>query len=309
MISQLNIHPDFQKIRGMELRFKPWIFALLNGAVHLAAAMKWSKYKDIVTHHTVIGLDGHRVPVWIIRPENLKVPSPTLIYSHGGWWVMKHAPQHIENAVRYARKANCCVVFVDYRLAYRHPFPAAFNDCYSALIWANQNAEKLGFDKERIAVGGDSAGGAIAAGAAQKARDEGILLCGQLLIYPVTDSDCKSESSKLFVDVAPFKRENPNSRWEMYLGHPAADGVPNYASPIHGKLANLAQAYVETNEFDVLRDEAAAYAKALIDNNVSVCLNETKGTVHGYDLLEPESKISQDAMISRIKFLRTIFEN
>lgn len=312
MVDQLNIHPDFQKIRGMELSLKPWLLTLMNGAMHLAAAMKWSKYKDIVTQHKVIGLDGHRTPVWLIKPEGVKTPAPTLLYFHGGAFILKHSPQHIENAIRYACEAKCCVLFVDYRLAPQNPFPAGFNDCYSALAWAYQNAEKLGIDKQRIAVGGDSAGGAIAAGVAQKALQEGgSQLCGQLLIYPVADSDCKSTSSAAFASVPPFKNLLLQSIWEAYLGHSLDAGarVAQYASPIHGKLAGLAPAYVETGEYDPLCDEGKAYADALVANGVNVVLNETKGTVHGFDVLVPVAILSQDAITSRIQFLQKIFNS
>lgn len=307
MVDQPNIHPDFQKIRGMQLSSNPWLLAAMNGGLHLAAAMKWSKHKSIVTQQKIIGLDGHRIPVWLIKPENLKAPSPTLLYFHGGAFILKHSPQHIENAIRYAKEANCCVIFVDYRLASKCSFPIPFNDCYTALTWALQNAEKFGIDKNRIAVGGDSAGGAIAASSAQKAMHDGIKLCGQLLIYPATDSDCKTASSTAFADVAPFKQFSMRAMWQDYLGNALATGVPQYASPIHGDLSGLAPAYVETGEFDPLRDEGIAYAKALIAGGVDVLLNETKGTVHGYDALVPDAKLAQDAIASRVQFLRTIF--
>lgn len=307
MTPPINIHPDFQKIRGMSLPSNPWLLAAMNGGLHLAAAMKWSKYKNIATRQIITGLDGHRIPAWIIKPENLKAPSPALLYFHGGAFILKHSPQHIENAVRYAREANCCVIFVDYRLAPKYPFPIPFNDCCAALTWAIQNTEKLGIDKQRIAVGGDSAGAAIAASLAQKALHDGIELCGQLLIYPVTDSDCKTSSSTAFADVAPFKQFSMRAMWKDYLGRALASDIPQYASPIHGNLANLAPAYVETGEFDPLRDEGAAYAKALVTHGVDVVRNETKGTVHGYDALVPDAKLSQEAIASRVLFLRKIF--
>ena len=95
--------------------------------------------------------------------------------------------------------------------------------------------------------------------------------------------------------------------WEAYLGHSLAAGVAQYASPIHGNLSGLATAYVETGEFDPLCDEGAAYAKALIANGVQVVMNETKGTVHGFDALVPDAKLSRDAIASRVQFLRKIF--
>ena len=305
-----NIHPDFQKIRGIALSLNPLLLALMNGALHFAASRKWSKYKDIVTEHSVTGVDGYRTSVWLIKPTHVKAPAPALIYCHGGAFILKHSPQHIENAIRYAQEANCYVVFVDYRLAPKHQFPSGFNDCYSTLIWVHQNAEKLGIDKQRIAIGGDSAGGALAAGVAQKATQENAAsLCGQLLVYPMTDSDCKTVSASAYADVPPFKNFSMPVIWGAYLGHDLKTGAAPYASPVHGKLAGLPPAYVETGEYDPLCDEGKAYASGLIANGVDVIFNETKTTVHGFDLLAPDAKLSQDAMASRMQFLRTVFNS
>ncbi|MFT3929142.1 MAG: alpha/beta hydrolase [Spongiibacteraceae bacterium] len=308
MSTPINIHPDFQKIRGMKLSFSSMMLSVMNAMLHLAAARKWSKYKAIAKKHVVTGIDGHRVAVWLIRPAHVTAIAPALVYCHGGAFVIKHSPQHIENAIRYAEDANCCVLFVDYRLAPQNPFPAGFNDCYSTLMWASQNAEKLGIDKQRIAIGGDSAGGAIAAGVAQKVAHENKLsLRGQLLIYPVADSDCKTTSGTGFADVPPFKQFSLVKMWEAYLGHPPTSGVPAYASPLHSNLKDLAPAYVETGEYDPLRDEGINYAKALAANGVAVELNETKGTVHGFDALVPQSRIAKAAIEQRATFLRHIF--
>lgn len=309
MTNPINIHPDFQKVRGMALSSNPLLLGLMNGLMGFAASRKWAKYKNIVSAHTVIGLDGHRIPVWLIKPSTVKAPAPALVYCHGGAWILKHSPQHIENAIRYAQEANCCVLFVDYRLAPKHAFPKPFDDCYATLVWARQNAEKLGIDKQRIAVGGDSAGGGIAASAAQKARDEAIPLCGQMLLYPATDADCKSKSSSAYANVAPFKNFSMRAMWETYLGHALPGNVAHYASPLHGNLANLAPAYVETGEFDPLCDEGATYAQTLSLNGVAVELNETKGSIHGFDALVPNAKLSQDAIARRVQFLRKIFNS
>jgi acetyl esterase len=112
---------------------------------------------------------------------------------------MKPAPQHFENALRYDREADCAVIFVEYRLAPKCPFPAGFNDCYATLRWVIANAEKLDVDARRIVVGGDSAGGGLAAGVVQRAwQEDGISLCGQLLIYPCVDLICNRASMAAF---------------------------------------------------------------------------------------------------------------
>ena len=309
MSEQFDTHPDFSKLHAVALSFNPLLLSVMNGALGLVADVKFRKFRDIVRRESCVAADGHRVPLRVVEPEDLPTPGAALLYFHGGAFIMKHTPQHVINAVSYARGSRCRVIFVDYRLAPRHPFPAPFHDCYAALQWALQNADRLGIDRRRIAVGGDSAGGALAASAAQKARDDGIELCGQLLLYPVADADCNTPSGQRFVDVAPMKRYSTRASWEAYLGHAIEADKARYASPLHGKLEGLAPAYVETTEFDPLHDESLAYASALMASGVDVELNETHRTVHGYDLVAPASALSKAAIAARVQFLRKIFQS
>ena len=303
-----RIHPDFQSIKGRALPFSRWPLALLTGLLTVVNALHRRKFANLITAQSIPSLDGGQVTLLVIKADNLVAPTAALIYCHGGAFVMKHAPQHLENAVRYAREAHCAVIFVDYRLAPKYPFPAGFDDCYAALRWASSNAAQLGIDKQRIAVGGDSAGGAMAAAVAQRAmHEDGIGLCGQMLIYPVADAQCERPSALAYANVPPFKAASPAAMWQAYLGHPLSAGVPHYASPIDGNLSGLAPAYVELAEFDMLHDQGHAYAQAMLAAGVDVALNEIKGAVHGFDILAARSGVSQAAMQSRIQFLRKIF--
>ena len=307
MSTSFNIHPELQSIKAHPLSLNRWVLAAMQNLLSAVNAMHRRKFKQIVTRRTIPGSDGYPVPVLILRPKTLRSPAPALVYHHGGAFVMKPAPQHLENALRYADEAECLVIFVEYRLAPKYPFPAGFNDCHAALIWAVSNAEKLGIDKTRLAVGGDSAGGGLAAGVAQRAlQEEGISLRGQLLIYPAVDLGCSRPSIAAFANVPPFKQLSPGALAETYLGRPLSAGTPRYASPIYGDVSRLAPAYVETPEFDPLHDQGTAYARALIDKGVEVELNEIKGGIHGFDLLAATSSVSKDAMHRRIQFLRRV---
>jgi acetyl esterase len=307
MNTPLNIHPELQSIKAHKLPKNRWVLAAMQNLLSAVNAVHRRKFKPFITRTTIPSSDGCRVPVLIIRPEKLRSPAPALVYYHGGAFVMKPAPQHLENAVRYAREADCLVIFVEYRLAPKYPFPAGFNDCHAALCWTVSNAEKLGIDKGRLVVGGDSAGGGLAAGVAQRARHEdGILLRGQLLIYPCVDLVCNRPSIAAFAKIPPFSEASTVAIAEVYLGRPIAEGMPRYASPIYGDASQLAPAYVETPEFDLLHDQGNAYAQALMDKGVEVELNEIKGGVHGFDLLAANSSVSKDAMQRRIQFLRRV---
>jgi acetyl esterase len=308
MTSTLNIHPELRSIKAHVLPRNRWALAALQNLLSAVNAVHRRKFRGFIKRIRIPSSDGYPIPALIIRPESLRSPAPALVYYHGGAFVMKPAPQHFENAVRYAREADCLVIFVEYRLAPKYPFPAGFNDCYAALRWTISNAETLGIDKERVVVGGDSAGGALAAGVAQRARQEdGITLCGQLLIYPAVDLVCARPSTTAFASVPPFKGASTPRITEAYLGQPISAGIPRYASPIDGDVSELAPAYLETAEFDLLHDQGNAYAQALKEKGVDVELNEIQGGVHGFDLLAASSSVAKQAMQRRIQFLRRVF--
>lgn len=308
MAESINIHPDFQKMPAMKSVSSPWLLGLVNTALQFAAALKWWKFRRVATRQILPASDGGQFPVWIIRPEHLGDPCPVLVYLHGSGFMVKHVPQHIENAVRYAHEADCMVLFVDYRLAPKYRFPTPFDDCYTTLDWAVDNAPVLGVDAGRIAIGGDSAGGALAAAVAQKAQRENRHLCGQLLVYPITDCRCETWSSTAFANVQPFKEFSMPAVWETYLGKQPDKHPPDYASPMHGELTGLPPAYVETEEYDPWRDEGIAYAKAMQEAGVDVELNEVKGSVHGFDAFAPKSSLVQAAITRRVAFLKRIFQ-
>lgn len=285
----------------------PLLVGAMNLALQLAATFKWWKYRRIATRYRLTSTDGGRFPVWVIRPHDLPGGAPALVYLHGSGFMVKHVPQHIENAVRYAREAGCCVLFVDYRLAPRYRFPIPFEDCYQSLVWAVREADRLGIDPSRIAIGGDSAGGALAASVAQRAHRDSIHLCGQLLVYPITDCRCQTFSSSAFANVPPFRDFSMRAVWETYLGEYPEDMPPPYASPMHGELAGLPRAYLETEEYDPWRDEGNAYAEALRSEGVKVEHHQMQGAVHGFDAFAPEATIVKTAMLQRIAFLQRIF--
>ena len=158
-------------------------------------------------------------------------PSPCLLYIHGGGFCFEDAPYIHRIVMRYAKEASCTVVFVHYRTSDRHPYPIPFQDCCTALDYVWTHHAQLNIDPHRIAVGGDSAGGCLAALCAQWARDHAhIPICFQLLIYPVTDLRMSSPSMHAFKD-SPFWNAKLNERmWKIYL-RDCPDGAPPYAAP------------------------------------------------------------------------------
>ena len=307
MNKKYAIHKDFAKMPAVTIAFKPWILFLINVMFRIQCYfVRRSLNVDVQDHH-IARPDGTKMLVFTMTPPGLQEPAPTLIYYHGGAFAITYAGLHITNCQRYAVKAGCKIVFVDYLLAPKHPFPAGFDDCYLALQWVTENASTLGVDVSRIAVGGDSAGGAMSAGVAQKVRDEiPGTLCAQMLVYPVTDNTCSTTSATNFVDVPLFNARSNRNMWEMYLHGDSSEEAPSYAAPGFGKVEGLPLSYVETAEFDPLRDEGLAYAARLQEAGTDVVLNETKGTVHGYDAMDG-SALSQAGIQNRVDFLKRAF--
>ena len=205
-----------------------------------------------------------------------------LVYFHGGGWVLGNLDTHNNQCRNLAQAAGCVVVAVDYRVAPEHRFPAAAEDAYAATSWVAANARALDVDARKLAVGGESAGGNLAAVVCLMARDRGIPpIVQQWLAYPVTDYSFDPPSYKTNGE---FGLDEPTMRWfwNHYLGT-EADGANPYASPLRASsLAGLPRAIVVTCELDVLRDEGNAYAELLRGAGVPVELRCTSGVNHAF---------------------------
>lgn len=230
----------------------------------------------------VINAGGAKLPVRIYTPEG-RGPLPILVYFHGGGWVIGNCETHDTPCRSLANGAGCVVISVDYRMAPEYKFPTAAEDCYAATKWAALNAAAFGGDPKRIAVGGDSAGGNLAAAVAQMAKDRGAPpLVYQLLIYPVTNYAFDTASYKANAEGYLLTQDSMRWFWNHYLQNDN-DGQNPYASPLRGqRLSNLPPALVITAEYDPLRDEGAAYAAKLREAGVPVVHADYKGMIHGF---------------------------
>lgn len=260
-----------------------------------------------VTEKSVTSYDGTEIGVLFFEPYGLEEPTPCLVYYHGGGFVFGASGAHYKVIKQCALEAECKVVFVQYRLAPKNPHPAPSEDCYAALRWTFENAGKLNIDRSRIAVGGDSAGGALAAAACQMARDRGTdMPIFQLLVYPVTDRRMQTESCKKYTDTPMWNAKLTAKMWKSYIQDENASSIA-YASPMEARsFENLPSAYVETAEFDCLHDEGIAYAEVLKGAGITVELNETKGTMHGFDIIR-NAPTTKKAVSKRIEYMKSRF--
>jgi acetyl esterase len=218
------------------------------------------------------------------RPADHVGRLPALVYIHGGGFVVGSLDLYDADCRRIAAEVGAVVLSVDYRLAPEHPFPAGLEDCYAALVWAAEHAGELGADPDRIGVGGESAGGGLAAGVALMARDRGgPRLCLQLLGIPELDDRLETESMRTLVDTPITTIPNGEISWDSYLGAGVrgTDRVSPYAAPARATdLAGLPPALVTAYEFDPLRDEGIAYAQRLFSAGVSTELHVYPGAFH-----------------------------
>jgi len=269
---------------------------------------RWMHPTDVKIKDLHIPDNKHRIAALLFTPADSHDRSPLLIYYHGGGFALRHAPLHIRACEHYARMAQCKIFFVDYRLSPKYGWPCGFNDCYRALEWAIEQASVLGIDSQKIIVGGDSAGGALAAGVAQKARDKNIPLRGQLLIYPMLDHRSTTPSAVAYQDTPVWNAKINRIAWDLYLSEPQRENPPDYVVPGRCEdLKGLPAAYVETAEFDPLHDEGVDYAKALQQAGVPIELNETKGTFHGFEMVE-KSPLVALSLRRRVEFLERTFK-
>ena len=207
---------------------------------------------------------------------------PCLVYYHGGGWVLGDLESHDVLCRRIANDANCAVLSVDYRLAPEHKFPAAYDDAIAAMRYAFEHPDQIGIDPTQIAVGGDSAGGNLAAAAALAARDAGLVLTNQVLIYPVTDLNMGTESYLRVTEGFPLVARTMAWFIEHYLGS-ETDKTDWRASPLHAaSVAGTAPAIVVIAAHDPLCDEGLAYAKRLENEGVLVDSLYFSGQLHGF---------------------------
>jgi acetyl esterase len=208
---------------------------------------------------------------------------PVLVFLHGGGWVVGNIESHDTVCRHIANRAGCAVVSVDYRMGPEHKFPAAVDDCFAAAAWVPNNAVELGIDPGRLAVGGDSAGGNLAAVVGLLARDAGAprIAC-QVLIYPATDAAMRHESIARFAEGYVLTRSTMRWFYEQYLRTPE-DGSDWRVSPLlAADLNGLPPAFVLTAGYDPLGDEGDAYAARLAAAGVPVTHRRFPGQVHGF---------------------------
>jgi acetyl esterase len=311
-MSPTGLHPQVEALRGE--RLAAGVQPVHQLSVAQARAAELAQLEPTEPEHVAEVVDRElagpagEIPVRVYLPEEAR-PLPVLVYFFGGGWVLGSLETADAACRRLANAAACAVVSVSYRRAPEHPFPAGLEDCYAATCWVARHAAEHGLDGRRVAVGGASSGGNLAAAVALLARERGgPRLSFQLLVYPPLDHRAETPSMRERPDPPFFSPEDVAWCWSHYLAD-AADGESPLASPLRaGSLRGLPPALVITAELDPLRDEGELYAERLREADVATELVRFDGMVHGFFSLSDRLDAARDAQALAAAALRTAFE-
>lgn len=291
---------DLTRIPAARVKMKKMVSALLESLPAVEGVSSQDEFAP--------GRQGDpAVRVRVYRPVEQPDKLPALYWIHGGGYVMGDIEQDDRLMKQLVKRIGCVAVSVDYRLAPEHPFPAPVEDCYSGLKWLLAHASELGVDPLRIAIGGASGGGGLAAGLALMARDRGeVKVAFQLLIYPMIDDRNATPASYAITDPRMWNREANRLGWKSYLGRDGggADVSPYAAASRAADLANLPPAYIPVGALDLFVDENIEYAQRLIQAGVPAELHVYPGAFHGFDLFAPSAAVSKQFKADRDNALR-----
>jgi len=306
--TEYAIHEDFKVLSKVNVPLNSFTLPLFQGMTKMLWNLEKTN-KILEVKKLRIPFGNEKVKAILYSPKSVQPNAPCLIYYHGGGFVFPPAPHHFYCLKEYAKRLNCKVMLVAYPLAPKYKYPIPVNACFECYLWLLENCEKYSIDKNKIAIGGDSAGGNLASVVTMMAQEKKVTKpCCQLLIYPAVGSSKKTESMKKYTDTPICNSKDYDRYCKFYfdLSNTTLSKIKpqKYLSPMKAKdFTIFPPTYIETAEFDCLRDEALLYADELNKAKVKTIINNTKGTIHAYDMVI-KSSITQDSINKRVEFLR-----
>jgi acetyl esterase/lipase len=303
------IHPELRQLFKRFPRFtiNRWNLRLIRRLAQFVPKPKISN--DIQIDHLYVQNQNasHPLRLRVYKPKTMKPPAPVLVWIHGGGFIIGTVEMDDANVSQFAQELGILIVSVDYRLAPDHPFPIPLEDCHTALKWVHDHADMLGIDPNRIAIGGGSAGGGLAASLVQRAQDQGeVHPIFQLLVYPMLDDNSALISDLPHKELLTWTQESNRFGWESYLQQPCGlDQVPPYSvASRRDDLIGLPPAWIGVGTLDLFYEEDVAYAKKLKQCGVDCELEIIPGAFHGFDALDLGLAVVQDFRKSQMAALR-----
>ncbi|GAA1077223.1 alpha/beta hydrolase [Nocardiopsis metallicus] len=307
-----QLHPDLSRVRFLPaLSFGPRT-ALL--AQRLTARMRPGRTPaDLsIEEHTAPGPEGSPpLSLRVYRPRSPTAPSPALLWTHGGGYLFGSPVQDERGSIEFARELGITVVALRYRKAPQHTAPTAAEDAYSALSWTVDNADRLGVDPGRVAIGGASAGGGITASLALMCHDRGgPRPVFQLLVYPMLDDRTAVRTDLDGLGVRMWSVASNRYAWRAYLGEaPGGGEVSSYAAAARREdLSGLPPAWIGVGTLDLFHDEDLAYADRLRAAGVPCRTTVVPGAFHGFDTVFPKTGAVREFRRAQTEALRSAFE-
>lgn len=294
----------------------PGLIEDLPGTRAASAARDAQLTADLVVPDTLVqetlhapSCEGHQIALRVMRPKNAKDKMPVFFWIHGGGYVMGTAQQGDMFTLNAAQGLGCFAASVEYRLSPETAYPGPLEDCYQGLKYLYDNADALGIDRDKIIIGGVSAGGGLAAGLALLIRDRGDMqICAQVLIYPMIDDTNVAPPSDEAPDTLVWSRDFNKFGWQSYLGDLfGQENVPIYAAPARAEdLSGLPPTYMPVGDLDLFLDENILYARKLTQSGVPTHFHIVPGAYHGFNGFAAQAPVSQAINMETFAFVGKI---
>ncbi|KAF9730198.1 hypothetical protein PMIN01_12131 [Paraphaeosphaeria minitans] len=254
--------------------------------------------------------DGHEIAIYCLSKKRDDSPAklePAVLHMHGGGFISVRAHHAVSSLVPFVSQSGVRIFTIDYRRAPEYPFPTPLEDCWSGLLYLQSNAEILGIDTSRIAVWGESAGGALAASLTLLARERGFSppLAKQILMYPMIDDRTVTDHTG---GLDAISINDVITAWTAYLGKAyGTDNLPSYASP--GRVSDvkgLPPLYLDVGQLDLFLHEDIAYAQKFLSSGIQAELHVYPGVIHAFQRWSPNSQVVKQAFTNRLRAITSL---
>lgn len=302
-----KVHPQLRQVIG-RIPSVPFHNRVMLSVLKIA--MRFAPKPKIVDGVSITEQQLNNAAVRVYRPEG-ELSGAALLWIHGGGMIIGSAATNDRECSVYAKELKSVVVSVEYRLAPKHTFPCATDDCFEAWQWMQSNADALGFDPARIVISGQSAGGGLAASLAQQVYDAGgVQPAGQALFCPMLDDRTAARVELDAIKHRVWNNTNNRGGWSWYLGHDVGEPeLAEYAAPARRKdLSGLAETWIGVGDVDLFCEEDTLYAERLREAGVNCELEIVEGAPHAFETFAPTAPITIDFMASNDRFLRRVLK-